>query len=120
MHDSRPDPFKSALTPRLFRRLLLPFFAHVPKMSMLNKLKESQKNPVFMDDDDIDNMDFPLPGSSNDAMPDLQSMMRNMSVNTPPPPPSAASAAAAAAAGPAVVVMTPQGVRRLDPSEYKK
>lgn len=80
-------------------------------MSMLNKLKESQKNPVFLDDDDIDNMDLPLPGSSNDAMPNLQNMMRNMSVNTPPPAP---------AAGPAAVVMTPQGVRRLDPSEYKE
>lgn len=33
-------------------------------MSMLNNLKKTQKNHVFLDDDDdmdIDNMDFPLP-----------------------------------------------------------
>ncbi|CAO3608369.1 unnamed protein product [Cunninghamella echinulata] len=39
-------------------------------MSMLNKLKETAVNPVFMDEDedDIDNMDFPLP-TNNDQRP---------------------------------------------------
>lgn len=70
-------------------------------MSMLNNLKKTQKNHVFLDDEDdmdIDNMDFPLPNepssSSSSArrapaggvpgmggmggMPDLSSMMSAM------------------------------------------
>ncbi|KAL9556919.1 hypothetical protein MBANPS3_001630 [Mucor bainieri] len=69
-------------------------------MSMLNNLKKTQKNHVFLDDEDgmdIDNMDFPLPsepssssGSTRRApsggmpsmggggMPDLSSMMSAM------------------------------------------
>lgn len=45
-------------------------------MSMLNNLRKTQKNHVFLDDDeddmDIDNMDFPLPTdgpSSSSAAP---------------------------------------------------
>ncbi|KAI8366630.1 signal recognition particle, SRP19 subunit [Radiomyces spectabilis] len=75
-------------------------------MSMLNKLKETQKNPVFLDDDediDIDNMDFPLPSEVNEAP------ARSSYVS---PPAESSSSSIAVATG-------PQGVRRMDPSEYK-
>jgi hypothetical protein len=50
------------------------------KMSMLNNLKKTQKNPVFLDDEDmdIDNMDFPLPTdgpSSSSSRPNVPSGM---------------------------------------------
>lgn len=68
-------------------------------MSMLNNLKKTQKNHVFLDDEDdmdIDNMDFPLPNEPSSSstrktpaggvpgmggmggMPDLSSMMSAM------------------------------------------
>ncbi|KAI8973587.1 signal recognition particle, SRP19 subunit [Mycotypha africana] len=52
-------------------------------MSMLDNLKKTKKNPVFLDDDDvdIDNMDFPLP------------------TDTPPSRPSSSSRASASNSG---------------------
>lgn len=50
-------------------------------MSMLNNLKKTKKNHVFLDDDDdmdIDNMDFPLPTdgpSSSSSRPNVPSGM---------------------------------------------
>lgn len=96
-------------------------------MSMLNKLKETQKNPVFLDDeDDIDNMDFPLPsaGSSSSAggMPDMneiQKLMKNLSAGTSAGSPSVGSVAAGGK-NHIAVANTPQGVRRLEPSQYKE
>lgn len=98
---------------------------------MLNKLKETQKNPVFMDDDDdIDNMDFPLPsaGSSSSAggMPDMneiQKLMKNLSAGTSAGSPSIGSVAGGSGSGSKnhiAVANTPQGVRRLEPSQYKE
>ncbi|KAI7860894.1 signal recognition particle, SRP19 subunit [Circinella umbellata] len=87
-------------------------------MSMLNKLKETQKNPVFLDDDDdIDNMDFPLPtgGSSSATSPgmpnmnDIQNMMKSLQ----------GGAGATAQSNNIAVAHTPQGIQRLDPSVYK-
>ncbi|ORX42370.1 signal recognition particle, SRP19 subunit [Hesseltinella vesiculosa] len=80
-------------------------------MSMLNKLKETAVNPVFMDeDDDVDNMDFELPSdlptsssSHEQSINDLQRRMQQMT--TEPTHVAVASG--------------PQGVRRLNPSEYK-
>ncbi|KAF7730251.1 signal recognition particle subunit [Apophysomyces ossiformis] len=88
-------------------------------MSMLQKLKETQKNPVFIDDD-IDNMDFPLPteastsasSSSTPNFNDIQNLMKSMQ--------QPAAAAAQTANRPIAVATTPQGVQRLDPSEYKE
>ncbi|KAI8099361.1 signal recognition particle, SRP19 subunit [Halteromyces radiatus] len=102
-------------------------------MSMLNKLKQNANNPVFLDDDDdIDNMDFPLPSSSNNnnagpsrlpGMPnmdmnELSRMMQQFSggqgmpgmpgMSAPTPAPSHVAVASG-----------PNGVQRLDPSEYK-
>ncbi|KAI9249661.1 signal recognition particle, SRP19 subunit [Phascolomyces articulosus] len=107
-------------------------------MSMLNKLKETQKNPVFMDDDDdIDNMDFPLPsgnpGSSSSApqgmpnMNDLQNMMRNLQASQGGGGPAfpqmgtaqPSRATATAQSSNIAVAHTPQGIQRLDPSVYK-
>ncbi|KAG0164588.1 signal recognition particle subunit [Apophysomyces sp. BC1034] len=83
-------------------------------MSMLQKLKETQKNPVFVDDDDIDNMDFPLPteaSSSTPNMNDIQNLMKSM--QQPP-------AASQSTNRPIAVATTAQGVQRMDPSEYKE
>ncbi|KAG1440893.1 hypothetical protein G6F56_011727 [Rhizopus delemar] len=85
-------------------------------MSMLNKLKETQKNPVFLDeveDMDVDNMDFPLPDSTP-GMPDmaqLQKMMQGMSSNFQPTPEPKNDHIS--------VATGPQGVRRLSPDQYK-
>lgn len=52
-------------------------------MSMLNNLKKTQKNAVFIDDEDdmdIDNMDFPLPSdaSSSSSRPNVGGSMPNL------------------------------------------
>ena len=107
---------------------------------MLNKLKETQKNPVFLDDDedDIDNMDFPLPtgGPSSAAAPgmpnmnDIQNMMKSLQGGAGGPafpqggfPQASAGpsrASATAQSNNIAVAHTPQGIQRLDPSVYKK
>ncbi|KAI9272581.1 signal recognition particle, SRP19 subunit [Sporodiniella umbellata] len=85
-------------------------------MSMLKKLKETQKNPVFLDEEDdmdIDNMDFPLPESSSAGTPDmagLQKMMQGMSSNFQPSEPKKEHIS---------VATGPQGVVRLRPEQYK-
>ncbi|ORE06872.1 signal recognition particle, SRP19 subunit [Rhizopus microsporus var. microsporus] len=90
-------------------------------MSMLNKLKQTQKNPVFLDENedmDVDNMDFPLPTESSSSTPagmpnfaELQKMMQNMSTGAAPTPAPESDHIA--------VATGPQGVRRLSPEEYK-
>lgn len=108
----------------------LSLFFRLSIMSMLNKLKETQKNPVFMEeDDDIDNMDFPLPGaderssaSSSSAagppnMDQLQNLMRNLSTGAAGGPQATQRPQEQ---NPIAVAQTPQGVRRLDPSQYKE
>lgn len=92
------------------------------KMSMLNKLKQTQKNPVFLDENedmDVDNMDFPLPTESSSSAPagmpnfaELQKMMQNMSTGAAPTPAPESDHIA--------VATGPQGVRRLSPEEYKE
>ncbi|KAI9016385.1 signal recognition particle, SRP19 subunit [Phycomyces nitens] len=85
-------------------------------MSMLKKLKETQKNSVFLDDeDDIDNMDFPLPDDQNDPMSGLQDLMKKMSAGADMRP----QASSSKPSGNISVATTPQGVRTMDPSEYK-
>ncbi|KAI8993407.1 signal recognition particle, SRP19 subunit [Pilobolus umbonatus] len=98
-------------------------------MSMLNNLKKTKKNPVFLDSDDedfdIDNMDFPLPsegpstaGPSQGGMPDmaqLQKMMQGLSggdAHRPASIPTRERNVPAVATG-------PQGVRQMNPEDYK-
>ncbi|KAI8340917.1 signal recognition particle, SRP19 subunit [Chlamydoabsidia padenii] len=112
-------------------------------MSMLKKLKENAQNPVFMDEDedDIDNMDFPLPNNNNagpsssrgqqQGMPnmnELQRMMQQLQAGGGMPDMSALGGmpgmpgmASAAASVPSHVTVAsgPNGVQRLDPAEYK-
>jgi hypothetical protein len=88
-------------------------------MSMLQKLKETNADSIFVEDEDldmdVDNMDFPLPDdSSTSGTGGLEEMMAKLSagqVQRPAPTSNARDIA---------VVNTPQGVQRVDPSVYKK
>lgn len=86
------------------------------KMSMINKLKESQKNPAFLDDDDIDNMDFPLPSTSKSASAPSLDELKNLTGSGGGSGGSSSSSRSERVA----VAATPQGPKRLDASEYKE
>lgn len=88
-------------------------------MSMLQKLKETQKDSLFVEDEDldmdVDNMDFPLPDdSSSSGTGGLEEMMAKLSAGQVQQPAETLNNRNIA------VVNTPQGVRRVDPSVYKK
>ncbi|KAI9319126.1 signal recognition particle, SRP19 subunit [Dichotomocladium elegans] len=93
-------------------------------MSMLTKLKETKKSTIFLDDDDdIDNMEFELPDTSASSssapsgmpnMTQIGNMMKNMQAAKPGP-----SAASMDRPSHVSIANTPQGVRHLDPSQYK-
>jgi hypothetical protein len=92
------------------------------KMSMLNNLKKTKPNAVFLDDQDeddfdVDNMDFPLPtdSSSSGGATGLEDMMAKLSAGQIQRP-----ATTSGKSGEIAVVNTPQGVQRVDPSVYKR
>ncbi|KAJ2962926.1 hypothetical protein NQZ79_g1963 [Umbelopsis isabellina] len=91
-------------------------------MSMLNNLKKTKPNAVFLEDEDeddfdVDNMDFPLPtdSSSTGGATGLEDMMAKLSAGQMQRPDTGSGKA-----GEIAVVNTPQGVQRLDPSVYKR
>ncbi|KAI7907259.1 signal recognition particle, SRP19 subunit [Cokeromyces recurvatus] len=101
-------------------------------MSMLDNLKKTRKNPIFLDeseDMDVDNMDFPLPtetpGSSSNplgGMPDmaqLQKMMQSLNAGSDSTQrPNAPSTTRDP--GFVTVASGPNGVpRQMQPNEYK-
>jgi hypothetical protein len=90
---------------------------HPLTMSMLQKLKESNTDSIFMEDEDmdVDNMDFPLPDApSSSGANGLEEMFAKLSAGQTQRP-----AAASPSDRNIAVVNTPQGIQRLDPSVYK-
>ncbi|KAI7866123.1 signal recognition particle, SRP19 subunit [Spinellus fusiger] len=76
---------------------------------MLKNLKQTKKNPVFLDDDDdmdVDTMDFPLP----EDPPVKAAPTTNTNTNT---------TNSRHASGSIAVAATPTGVQRLSPADYK-